>query len=153
MRQTLENSLEKRITIAEEINYLKGYIQIENMRFGNRIAVDFQIDPNIDCSLYKIPTMTLQPFVENVFVHAFNDNSQDPKLQLSFQMKTNAVMVCKIIDNGKGSASFTKVKLHKSKGISLTKERLSLLQPEIENPITIEYPETQGTTVCILLAM
>ncbi|SHG21235.1 Two component regulator propeller [Flavobacterium micromati] len=153
MRQTLENSLEKRITIAEEINYLKGYIQIENMRFGNRIAVDFQIDPNIDCSLYKIPTMTLQPFVENVFVHAFNDNSQDPKLQLSFQMKTNAVMVCKIIDNGKGSASFTKVKLHKSKGISLTKERLSLLQPEIENPITIEYSETQGTTVYILLAI
>ena len=151
MRQTFENSLKKKISLAEEIEYLKSYCQIENMRFGNRIVVEFQLDSIIDSNLCKIPTMTLQPFVENVFVHAFNDNSLNPKLLISFEMLDKNILECKIIDNGKGSSSFDKVKLHKSKGIALTKERLSLLQPKIENSIIIEYSETHGTSVIIRL--
>ena len=53
-------------------------------------------------SFTKIPTMLLQPFVENVFVHAFNESSISPKLIISFKMISNTLLECKIIDNGKG---------------------------------------------------
>ena len=151
MRQTFDNSLKKKISIAEEIDYLDSYCIIENMRFGNRVKIEFQLDPKIDSTLCKVPTMILQPFVENVFVHAFNDNSIKPELLISFEMVARNILECKVIDNGKGIFSFDKVKLHKSKGIELTKERLSLLQPEIVQPITIDYTKTQGTTVLIRL--
>ena len=153
MRQTFENSLKKKISVAEEIDYLKSYCQIENMRFENRVKIDFQLESKIDADSCKIPTMILQPFVENVFVHAFNDNSINPELIVSFVLSSNTILECKIIDNGKGSSSFDKVKLHKSKGIELTKERLSLLQPEIQEPILIDYTESQGTTVMIRLKL
>ena len=153
MRQTFENSLKKKISVAEEIDYLKSYCQIENMRFENRVKIDFQLESKIDAVSCKIPTMILQPFVENVFVHAFNDNSINPELIVSFVLSSNTILECKIIDNGKGSSSFDKVKLHKSKGIELTKERLSLLQPEIQEPILIDYTESQGTTVMIRLKL
>ncbi|MEM8521891.1 histidine kinase [Flavobacterium sp. PL12] len=149
MRQTFENSLQNKISISDEINYLKAYSEIENIRFGNNIVIEFEIDSAIDLESCKIPTMTLQPFVENVFVHAFNDNSVKPKLIISFSMLSKSILECKIIDNGKGNSSFDKVKLHKSKGVELTKERLILLQKEIKNPIETEYNDTKGTCVTI----
>ena len=95
--------------------------------------------------------MVLQPFVENVFVHAFNDNHPNPTLDITFSLRAIHILECQISDNGKGKASFQKNKLHQSKGSSLTSERLSLLQPEIKNPITSVFTETKGTIVTILL--
>ena len=66
-------------------------------------------------------------------------------------MKSNELLECKIIDNGNGKASFSKIKLHESKALKLAEERLKLIQPEIENPITINFTENNGTIVLILL--
>ena len=55
--------------------------------------------------------MLLQPFVENVFVHAFNENHPNPQLNITFTMKSNELLECKIIDNGNGRASFSKKKI------------------------------------------
>ncbi len=95
--------------------------------------------------------MLLQPFVENVFVHAFNENHPNPQLSITFTMKSTELLECKIIDNGNGKASFSKIKLYESKALKLVEERLKLMQPEIENPIAINFAENNGTIVVILL--
>ena len=61
------------------------------------------------------------------------------------------MLECRIRDNGKGKASFNKVKLHTSKALQLAEERLRLIQPQISNPITINFTESEGTFVLILL--
>ena len=150
MRLTLDNSAKKSITLEEEISFLKTYIKLENLRFGNRISVSIELDKAVDYHT-RIPVMLLQPFVENVFVHAFNENHPNPQLNITFTMKSNELLECKIIDNGNGKASFSKLKLHESKALKLAEERLKLIQPEIENPITINFTENNGTIVLILL--
>ena len=151
IRQTLENSSKQTITIEEEMEYLKSYIMIENMRFDNRIETEFHIGPDVDVYHSKIPTMLLQPFVENVFVHAFNASHPAPKLIISFEMFSKNILECKIIDNGMSLNAAKKTKIHNSKGIQLTKERLSLLQNSNVNPIEIQLTENKGTTVTIRL--
>ena len=121
------------------------------MRFDNRIDFEIQISPEVDTCFTKIPTMLLQPFVENVFVHAFNESSISPKLIISFEMISNTLLECKIIDNGMSLNAAKKSKLHQSKGIQLTKERLSLLQDLKNDSIKIDFSENKGTTVTILL--
>lgn len=153
IRKTLENSSKQTITIEEEVEYLKSYISIENMRFDNRIITEFHIDDNVDVYHSKIPTMLLQPFVENVFVHAFNASHPAPKLIISFEMLSKNVLECKIIDNGMSLKASKKSKIHQSKGIQLTKERLSLLQNSNVNPIDIQFTEDNGTTVTIRLTV
>jgi hypothetical protein len=153
IRKTLENSSKQTITIEEEIEYLKSYIIIENMRFDNRIETAFCIGAEVDAYHSKIPTMLLQPFVENVFVHAFNASHPSPKLTISFEMLSKNILECKIIDNGMSLNATKKTKIHQSKGIQLTKERLSLLQNSNVNPIDIQLTENKGTTVTIRLTV
>ena len=151
MRKTLENSSKPTITIEEELDYLKLYISIENMRFDDRIQSEFKIPTDLDIYFYRIPTMLLQPFVENVFVHAFDDSYLEPGLTISFKMIEEQILECKISDNGKGFLTTTTQKAHQSKAIHLAKERLALLQHKIDNPIHFSESKGQGTTVTIRL--
>lgn len=151
MRKTLENSSKQTISIAEEIEYLQSYITIENMRFDNRIDCKFQIAPEVDVDSCEIPTMLLQPFVENVFVHAFDKTYASPSLVISFSMAAEDILECKIIDNGKGFVESNRHKNRPSKGIHLAKERLALLEGANENAVTIQHDKNKGTTVRIRL--
>ena len=151
MRKTLENSSKQTITIAEEIEYLQSYVTIENMRFDNRIDCKFQIDPEVDVDSCEIPTMLLQPFVENVFVHAFDKTHTSPSLLISFAMAAEHLLECKIIDNGKGFSESNRHKNRPSKGIHLAKERLVLLEGSTNNSITIQHDKNVGTEVTIRL--
>ena len=149
MRTTLENSSKPKIALREEIEYLKTYISIENMRFNHRVKIDFQISANVNLSS-QIPTMLLQPFVENVFVHAFTTRTINPQLTVTFEMESSTTLQIKIIDNGKGIVS-TSTKSHQSKGILLARERLSLHQNQLQESIEIQSNSPSGTKIYILL--
>ncbi|MBF4472630.1 histidine kinase [Flavobacterium sp. HJJ] len=150
IRQTLDNSSKLRINLADEIQYLQTYVRLENMRFQNQIAFELIIDEELDLFETEIPPMLIQPFIENVFVHAFDSHSTNPKLVLSFRQRDN-YLFCEIIDNGKGMVSVNINKLHTSKGIALAKERIALFQVDNENPITIFSNPNKGTTVVLKL--
>lgn len=150
MRKTLENSSKPTIPLEEEIDYLKTYVSIENMRFNNLVAVEFRIDETVD-TFTPVPTMLLQPFVENVFVHAFNASHSNPKLLISFEIENETTLLCKITDNGKGLSKTSK-SLHKSKGILLAKERLTLLDQTAEEAILVKENIPNGVRVEIRLS-
>ncbi len=149
MRKTLENSSKPTVSLNEEIDYLRTYISIENMRFNNKIEVEIKKSPNVITDL-QIPTMLIQPFVENVFVHAFNSTSINPTITITFSMKDQNVLEIKICDNGKG-VNMHSNSLHHSKGILFAKERLSLLQNSYEESIEIKSNFPSGTIVVVLL--
>jgi hypothetical protein len=151
MRKTLKNSPKQTISIKDEVEYLKSYMCIENMRFKDRVLCDVYIDPVVAVSLFEIPPMLIQPFVENVFAHAFDEFVPSPKLNISFKMIDERVLECKIIDNGKGLKAIKKSTFHVSRGIALARERIVLLQKDNLDPIKIDFTECNGTTVTIQL--
>ena len=148
MRQTLDNSKRQTITIEDEIEYLKTYIAIENQRFDNRIQYEILVDDTIEKEHTEIPTMLLQPFVENIFKHAFDEKYPNPAFKIEFRFLDKNALQILISDNGKGNTKTTKN--HISKGISITKERLKIMQPTNFDPIKIDFSEN-GTTVNIRL--
>jgi sensor histidine kinase YesM len=149
IRKTLDNSTQRLISLSEEISYLKSYILLENMRFNNKVLVSIKYE-HIDPSLIMVPPMLIQPFVENVFVHAFSKETKVPKLDILFFIKNNNLF-CEIKDNGKGISKTTSGQLHESKGLNLVRERLKLINGKSINPITITSKDNMGTTVLLQL--
>jgi ligand-binding sensor domain-containing protein len=148
MRQTLDNSASQTITIEDEIEYLRTYIAIENQRFDNRIQHEVLVDDAINKEDVAIPTMLLQPFVENIFKHAFDDEFVHPTFKIEFVLLQNELLQIAISDNGKGKSKATKN--HFSRGILIATERLKIMQPNNFDPIKIDFSPT-GTTVKIRL--
>ena len=151
IRLNLDHCTKPTILLIEEIEYLQAYIRVENTRFENRIQVVMDVDPTIDTYDIEIPTMLLQTFVENVFVHAFPVTINDPSLKISFQLLADSLLQCKIEDNGIGFSKGSTNKLHQSKGVKLVKERLALMGYDVEEALKIISTKDKGTTVTITL--
>lgn len=151
IRLNLDHCNKPTILLSEEIDYLQSYIRVENSRFNNSIKVITEIDPRIDSYDTEIPTMILQTFVENVFVHAFPKTIQNPTLKVSFKLLEENVLQCKIEDNGIGFSNNSANRLHESKGVNLVKERLALLGYDIGEAIQIISEKDKGTSVSLTL--
>lgn len=152
IRQTLNNSSKLRINLSDEIQYLQSYIALENMRLKNKVIVELHIDNDLDLFETEIPPMLIQPFIENVFVHAFDSNSKKPTLRVSFK-QIEDFLFCEIEDNGKGMATENLNKLNTSKGIKLAKERIALFHFDTVEAVTISSLLNVGTKVVLKLQM
>jgi len=149
IRQTLDHSSQLKISLEQEISYLKSYITLENMRFNNKVLVNFNFEGlNIDMIL--ISPMLLQPFVENVFIHAFDKDHKNPTLNIKFLLKKTC-LCCEIADNGKGMSKTNSGQIHQSKGLKLVVERLYLLNNNELNNFKIHSEINKGTTVYVNL--
>ncbi len=131
MRMILNNSEKQSVTLSEEVNALKIYIELEKMRFSGKF--DFEIKPadNVNMDYEEIPTMLLQPYVENAILHGLVPAQNKGMLTVSFFIKNNFLHAV-IEDNGIGrkrSAEINKEshKSHASMGMKITRDRLKLL--------------------------
>lgn len=150
MRQTLDNSARQNITIEDEIEYLETYIVIENQRFDNRIQYEILVDETINKELVEIPTMFLQPFVENIFKHAFDEEYPNPIFKIEFTILDKNQLQILISDNGKGNTKTSQT--HISRGIAIAKERLRIMQATNLDPIKIDF-SANGTSVKIRILL
>ncbi len=151
IRLNLDHCTRPKILLIEEIEYLQAYIRVENTRFNNAIQVIFEVDPSIDAYELEIPTMLLQTFVENVFVHAFPQSIKNPILKVSFELLSECLLQCKIEDNGIGFSNGAGNRLHESKGVNLVRERVALLGYEVEETLQVTSVKNEGTLVLLKL--
>ncbi len=152
IRQTLENSSKQRISLVDEIQYLKTYIHLENMRLKDAVQFKLNVKNDIDIHDVLVPPMIIQPFIENIFVHAFDSRTLNPTIEVSFNLDGNTLL-CNIKDNGKGMSKGTISKLYSSKGINLVKERIGLIQNSVPEPVIIDSNDNLGTTVLLKLCL
>ncbi|WP_046174728.1 sensor histidine kinase [Domibacillus indicus] len=96
--QHATGNVHETITIEEEIENLKSYVFINQVRYGERIQVSYFIAP--DCSSLHVPKLIIQPFIENAFFHAFNQKSEG--FIHIIILKEEDTLICEIIDNGDG---------------------------------------------------
>ncbi len=147
IRKTLDISSKERITLQEECEYLKEYVKIENMRLDGRVSFSVE-EEGVDSNNVFLPPMLLQPFVENSLVHAFPVSVESPQLKVVISKKDKDVVI-KIVDNGIGSGS-QKKSTHESKGMSIVRERMSLIQEYMVDDLTVDRT-TEGTVVKLIL--
>jgi ligand-binding sensor domain-containing protein len=132
MRMILNYSEKQTITLKEEIDALKIYIDLEKMRFSNKFDYEIKIDEHIDSEYEQIPTMLLQPFIENAILHGLTPSDKQGFLKIHFYQRDN-FMHAMVEDNGIGRVRSAEMnrdshKSHTSMGMKITRERLKLLE-------------------------
>lgn len=145
LRLTLDNSQTNLVPINDEIESLKLYLELESMRLENNLEYLIELDNDIDSYMFKIPTLLLQPFVENSIIHGIQEKNGKGKVHIKLQLKNNAIH-CLIEDNGVGrkKADILKTeeqKQRKSHGRHITETRLNLLNSIYGKELGIEYSD------------
>lgn len=145
IRLFLESSSKKYIVLQDEIQLLQLYIELEQMRFETTFSFEIDIEPQLPVSTIEIPSMLLQPFVENAINHGLVHHPHNGKLSLSFS-QSNGKLYCRIEDNGIGrrkarAMKEASIKKNKSRGIQLVKERKKMLNIIGHLPINVSIED------------
>ena len=165
MRNTLENSFNELISLAQEVENLESYLHLESLRFEGSFKYSIEVAANVEPNHLKVPPMLIQPFVENAIWHGLmNCKQEDKQVWVSF-LKSETGLVCEVKDNGVGRTRAKELahsgndsSSKKSRGLSICYERIETLRkiykkpfiltfsdvdPELENPgtrVRIEIP-------------
>jgi ligand-binding sensor domain-containing protein len=130
MRMVLNASGKDEISIAEEVEMLDTYLQLEKLRFGDGFGYTIEVDEKIDTEHTAIPPMIIQPFVENAIKHGLLHKKGTK--HLSLQLLLQDQLVCIIEDNGVGRKKAGEInsrqkKNHQSFATNATEKRIELL--------------------------
>lgn len=133
-RMVLNNSDRNLVTVDEEKNVLQLYLELEQMRFEQSFVYRIDIDDDLEADDILLPSMLLQPYVENAIWHGLMHKNGYRELTISFNRIDEEVFKCTIDDNGIGRKKSFEIKernattkRHKSKGLQIAKDRLDLI--------------------------
>jgi ligand-binding sensor domain-containing protein len=136
LRKTIDHSGRLLIRLDAEIAYLKNYLELEKIKRTDKF--DYEVIVKHEKALaYFIPSLLIQPVLENCLKHAVRD-LQGGKIGLCFTLQHNHIL-CEIIDNGKGFTAETMQKDYQSKGIILIKNKISIVQNLTKQNIDFHY--------------
>lgn len=149
-RATIESSDEQEIQLARELELSQRYLAIEQRRFGERL----QVEQNIDADLLtaRVPTLILQPLLENAIRHGIESRSDQGKLAIKVQHEGERIKLS-VSDNGKKPVEPEPVSLSSGRrhiGLANVRARLEQLYGR-EQSLTIRQGELGGWSVEILL--
>ena len=153
LRSVLNQSERQKITLQEEINYLTTYLELECFRYDN---LQFKINAVSisDAAFIHIPSMLLQPFIENAIQHGLSHKVGNKLIEILFTEKNNFIEVS-IKDNGIGRSASKEINknrtlAHQSLGIKNIEERLKILfKNDIINIVFVD--ELEGTEVIVAI--
>jgi len=131
IRIILNNSQEKTLVLHQELEMIKLYIELEQLRFNNAFEFILKISEDLNEYETAVPTMLIQPYIENAIWHGLMnlDNERKGILKVSIEIKDTILKIV-IEDNGIGrerAKSYRKEENHRSLGMKLTEERLLLI--------------------------
>lgn len=142
MRTILSNSYEASITLADELDAIKLYLELEEMRFEHSFTYEIRISHEIDENFVEIPPMILQPYVENSIIHGLRYKDGKGHLLIDISMESDGVVLCVVQDDGVGrerSAEIQKAsgRDRDSYGMRITKERLDIINAYTQDKYTV----------------
>ncbi len=165
IRTILASSQEKEISLADELETMELYINIENLRFSNKINYGVSFDHDLNLHEIKIPSLILQPFLENSIWHGLSTKEGEKIIHINIKKEDPSYIDIEILDNGIGRAKSAELKQkkvlkQKSIGIDLTKERLSNFARNYKNMFSLTFTdlydqnnEPSGTKVILKIPL
>ncbi len=159
LRSYIKSSRNKLILLSDEIKNLTNYIDLQQVRFRDRFNYQINVASDVDVNVIRIPSLLLQPFVENAIEHGLLSKEQQGNLSVSFNIK-NEKLVCIIEDDGIGRKESKANKIpnpikDESYGELLIKDLINIFNKYEHMNIHIEYqdkmPPLSGTIVTIFI--
>lgn len=164
IRKNLDSSQQNETTLKDELERLELYLSLEQMRFQGKFDYKITISPEVNTEEVKIPSMMLQPFLENSIWHGILPNDEHGNLHVIISECDTGIEI-KVTDNGIGVETSKKLKRgaengHISQGMDITQNRMQLyknmtgLNYEITGPSEVKSTDnlqTLGTIVIINL--
>ena len=161
LRLMLNHSHADFISLQEELDTLKLYIEFEQMRFRDKFEYNISIEKTVNTSNIQVQPLTIQPFVENAIWHGLMQSDKSGQLVINVK-EANGFIKIIIEDNGIGRAKAKALKAGqnqikiKSFGLNITKERMDLMQKTLHKEASFEITdikneqgESVGTRVVI----
>lgn len=153
IRENLHLSTKDFVLFEQELSLIERYLELEKLRFKEDFEYTISVEENIED--IKIPTMIIQPYVENAIKHGLLHKKEGiKKIHIAFALEEK-LLVCSIIDNGVGIKKSKEIQemnnvKRKSFSTKSIEERLLFLRDYYKTDIGVEYPEvTEGTVVII----
>lgn len=158
MRQVLEYSQVEFISLKDEIEVLRLYVELEHERFKDKFDFRFSVDEAINTDGYTIPPMLIQPFIENAIWHGLRYKESAGVLEVKFTDKEEFIEIT-VEDNGIGRAKSQELKTinqkkHNSSGMRNVENRTEMIQAVFKAKINyeiVDLPNNTGTQVNIKL--
>ncbi|HYM36398.1 MAG TPA: histidine kinase [Steroidobacteraceae bacterium] len=147
LRYTLDQDPMKTVTLAQEIAALNLYLEIEKMRFGARLQVEIDVEESAGAA--PVPSLLLQPLIENAIKYAISPREQGGRIRISGRLQDNDV-VLSIEDDGPGVVDTARITNGRGVGLRNTRERLQVMygkraKTEMANAnpglrVTLQFP-------------
>ena len=152
MRQSLEYSDMETIDLEKEVDFLEDYLNInQKLRFEDNLQYEIFVDEALEEDFIGVPTMIVQPYVENAIEHGLRGR-KDGKITIQFLQNDAYSLICTVEDNGVGRE---KVRLqqqqsgyhetHRSRGTAITEQRLRLLHPSEKDKTHVKVIDIKST--------
>jgi ligand-binding sensor domain-containing protein len=163
VRIILNNSDKPTVTVAEDLEALRLYLELEQMRFENKFEYKIEVNESVDEDYDVMPPLLMQPYVENAILHGLNPKPEKGFLTINISTQNNLI-VCTITDNGIGRKQASEIKRtmpgnkHKSLGMKITEDRLKILNELHRSNLNIKIIDleddngnSKGTQVVIYI--
>ncbi|RXR20204.1 sensor histidine kinase [Flavobacterium stagni] len=155
IRKILESSRNDSITLTEELEIIELYMRIENIRFDNQIDFSITQDEKVGLPTVKIPSLLLQPFIENAIWHGLMLKEGEKKISIHVGVQDSRVVLT-ISDNGIGRE---KAREHREKksfkkeslGLEFSRERLSYFNKKTESNYSFNIEDLEEGTKVVFL--
>ena len=143
-RFTLRSSDRKFVELEEELNIVHNYLQIEKLRFGDRLKYSINGPDNLRTAL--VPPLFIQPLVENSVKHGICKMKKDGQIEVEYQEMDSKLLLI-IRDNGPG---FDQTKMNPGFGLQSVKERLTLLY---NDQFSLDIDSDNGVQITIQIPL
>ncbi|WP_276133586.1 histidine kinase [Polluticoccus soli] len=158
LRSYLQASRNRYVTLSEELEMLKNYIELQQIRFENKFGYEINVENKVAADAIQIPSLLLQPLVENAINHGLFHLPEGKKgsLQIRFyQGSSSDELICTIEDNGVGRRKSREIRRssdaqYESYGTKLTQELINIFKKYEKMNIYLEYidkPEPESGTI------
>ncbi|HEY9083853.1 MAG TPA: histidine kinase [Vicingaceae bacterium] len=141
MRATLANTKRQRISLKDEIETLTLYLELEQLRLNNKFSYEILVDETIDTQYEQVPSMLIQPYVENAIWHGISHKEGNGIIRIQFLPENEHLLKCVVEDNGIGRENAIKLKQNTTSpsfGMNITKERVELLNSLNGNQLSVK---------------
>ncbi len=154
MRQSLDYSDMEIISLEKEVQFLEDYLYInQKLRFENQFTYEVSLDEELEEDIMGIPTMIIQPYIENAIEHGLRQRKKG-KILLKFELYDDNTLLCTVADDGIGRSKARELQMddpqfpeHESKGTYITQKRLEILNKSKRKGVfvkTVDLKDEQG---------
>jgi len=142
IRSILDSARADNITLDSELQLLKLYLEMEAMRFKEKLQYFINVEAGIDAEFIDMPPLIIQPYVENAIWHGLMHKQEGGKIKIDISMPQQGLLVISVEDNGVGRTKASALKSknavqNKSFGTRLTAERIALINEKYKTSAQI----------------